>query len=84
MAAELKELLTKYLQAKSGFDAFSLFDSDDLYQFSGAYELVGHLTNSFGRRDWCQAASSPYLALMFDAVNQSGILRDKKGSKSIS
>ena len=53
MAKELQELLVKYLQAKSGFDVYSLFDSDDTYKFSGALELVGHLTNSFGRRDWC-------------------------------
>jgi hypothetical protein len=48
---------------------------DDIFRFSGAFELVGHLTNSFGRRDWCQATTSPYLALMFGAVNESGILK---------
>lgn len=57
---------------------------DDIFRFSGAFELIGHLTNSFGRRDWCQATTSPYLALMFGAVNESGILQALAAKKETS
>ena len=73
MAADLKSLLVSWLKAKSGFDTAPL-DEDSMFRFSGAFQLIGHLTNTFGRRDWCQSAGSPYLALMFAAVTESGIL----------
>jgi len=73
MAADLKTLLVQWIKQNSGFDKKR--DDDDVFKFSGAFELIGHLTNSFGRRDWCQAANSPHLALVFGAVNESGILQ---------
>jgi hypothetical protein len=73
MSADLKSLLVSWLKTKSGFDTAPL-DEDSMFKFSGAFQLIGHLTNAFGRRDWCQSASSPHLALMFAAVTESGII----------
>jgi hypothetical protein len=85
MALQLKTLLGQWIKNKSGFDKKASSDmDDDTFKFSGAFELIGHLTNSFGRRDWCQATTSPYLALMFGAVNESGILQSIAAKKETS
>ena len=63
-----------YLQKSSGFEDPLGIES----RFSGAYDLVCHLLNAFARRDWCQQPSSPYIALMFEALNESGVLKSLK------
>lgn len=52
MASDLKSLLVTWTKAKSGFDTPAR-DENDVFKFAGAFELIGHLTNAFGRRDWC-------------------------------
>lgn len=78
LASGLKSLLVDYLKNDSGFG--DPYDIDS--RFSGAYDLLCHLLNAFARRDWCQQAMSPYISLVFEALNESGVLRDllKDGS----
>lgn len=46
-------------------------EEDDIFHFAGALNLTSHLLNMFARRDWCQAANSPYLASTFATINES-------------
>jgi hypothetical protein len=77
MAGTLQVLLVDWLSRCSGFDEVnsSTQTDDDVFRFKGAFELLGHLLNAFGRREWCQAANSPYLASVFGAVNQAQTLK---------
>jgi hypothetical protein len=45
-----------------------------MFHFSGALELISHLLNMFGRREWCQAPNSPYLAAIYESISQAGTL----------
>jgi hypothetical protein len=71
MAKTLQVQLVDWLTRCSGFDEVnsSTQTDDDVFRFRGAFELLGHLINTFGRREWCQASNSPYLSLIFGAVN---------------
>jgi len=59
-------------------------EDNEIFRFRGAFELIGHLTNTFGRREWCQAQNSPYLALIFAAVNKAQTLKQLYSVKEIS
>jgi len=52
MNDELKALLADWLQMNSGFDSNNS-DDDEVFRFRGAFDLIGHLTNAFGRREMC-------------------------------
>lgn len=69
MLKELQALLVDWLKTDSGFFT-PAHDDDEMYSFKGVFELIGHLTNSFCRRELCLAPSSPYLAMMFAACNE--------------
>lgn len=47
-----------------------------MQRFKGAYDLLGHMLNAFGRREWCQAADSPYLGAIFAALNKAQTLKN--------
>lgn len=85
MAKELLTLLVSWLQSDNGLEEKTISNQDDeIFRFRGAFELIGHLTNSFARREWCQATDSPYLALMFQSVNQAATLKTYVQQKSVS
>ena len=84
IAAGLKSMLTDYMTKSSGFDSPRDLDDDEVFRFSGAFDLTCHLMNAFCRRDWCVKSSSPYLSLVFDALNESGVLLELSHSKSCS
>lgn len=58
----------------SGFDSQQISD-DDIYRFKGAFDLIGHLSNTFGRREICLKPDSKHLSMMFQSVNQAQTLK---------
>jgi len=60
MQAVLKTLLVDWLQMNSGFDANNESD-DEIFRFKGAFDLIGHLSNAFGRREICLKADNEHL-----------------------
>jgi hypothetical protein len=70
----LDALLADWLQMNSGFDA-QASSADDVFRFNGAFDLIGHLSNTFARRDICLKVDSPYLAQLFGSVNKSQALK---------
>lgn len=81
LAQKLQKLLIEWLQMNSGFDTQSVSD-DDVFKFRGAFDLIGHLTNTFGRREMCVKADSANLAVMFKSINEAktltGLLESNK------
>jgi len=63
MATHFEKLLTEWLRNCSGFVEINAsarhVENDENFKFRGAIEVISHLMNAFGRREWCQAASSP-------------------------
>jgi len=63
MSTHLEKLLTEWLRTCSGFVEINSsakgVEDEDNFKFRGALEVIAHLLDKFGRRDWCQAASSP-------------------------
>ena len=55
MAKTLQVLIEDWLSKCSGFDEVnsSTKTDDDVQRFRGAFELLGHISNTFGRREWC-------------------------------
>lgn len=50
MQTELQSLLQDWLQLNSGFDAPN---DEEIFRFKGAFDLIGHLSGAFGRREIC-------------------------------
>lgn len=74
MQSEIKEQLAKCCGFGEVNAAIPEAAEGDIFQFAGCLPLVSHLLNLFARRDWCQAANSPYLASTFATVNDSQVL----------
>jgi len=74
MQGALRTLLVDWLQMNSGFDANSESD-DDIFRFKGAFDLIGHLANAFGRREICLKDDNEHLAMLFGAINQAQTLK---------
>lgn len=69
MATHFEKLLTEWLRNCSGFvEINTTVEDDETFKFRGALEVIAHLLNAFGRREWCQAASSPQLAAVFRSI----------------
>lgn len=52
MSTSVRALLVDWLQMNSGFDAKD-DEEEGIYRFKGAIDLIGHLSNTFGRREIC-------------------------------
>lgn len=69
MLKEFQALLVDWLKTGSGFFT-KAHDDDEMFTFKGVFELIGHLSNTFCRRDLCLSPQSPYLAMIFAACNE--------------
>lgn len=58
-------------------------DEDGPFRFNGVLEILGHLTNTFGRRSWCQEPGSAGLNLVFSCINKSECLIKLREEKEI-
>lgn len=58
-------------------------EEDEMFHFKGALDILGHVLNTFCRRDWCQTPQSPYLRLLFGTINESKTLSKLHECESI-
>lgn len=82
LQAELNEMLCAF----SGFaevnkkhpeatiEGISGGETEEIFRFAGTFDMISHLLNLYGRRDWCVAANSPYLASTFGTIRDSQVL----------
>lgn len=85
MSGQLQSLMADWLQMNSGLDAASGADDDDeIFRFKGALDLIGHLTNAFGRREICVKTGDQHLNMLFACVNQAKALKAQAEAKKVS
>lgn len=58
-------------------------DEEGLWRFKGVLSILAHLTDTFGRRTWCQEPNSEGINVVFESVNKSHILMKLKEEKDI-
>jgi len=90
MSGQLQSLMADWLQMNSGLDAAKRNNEDDededdeTFRFKGALDLIGHLTNSFGRREICVKAGDQHANMLFACVNQAKALKAQAEAKKVS
>jgi hypothetical protein len=89
LRASFAAMLTEKIEDQAGFEEVDdcpmpcVADEEGLWRFKGVLSILSHLTDTFGRRSWCQEPDSEGINLAFDCVNKSECLTKLKAEEDI-
>merc|ERR1712008_341926 len=89
LRAQFAKMLLEKVTDQAGFEevdddpAPCVEDEEGLWRFKGILHILSHLTDTFGRRTWCQEPDSEGINLVFDCVNKSECLMKLKAEEDI-